>query len=340
MPDKIQFLCSCPEYLSGTTKCAKKKITCKKCKGIKLPLVPIGGTVRMLPPPIHNPHNMQRYSAATVRLASSSNSSRYLSSRRPTILNGDRDPYDFLRQSRLIYDEPQRNIDPINRNFILNNPNQTNYYYDPTSSPMIIANSFREPLYSSPTKIPYELISSTLHSNEFSPAYDVPSRKTIENNTTNGLKRVQSRKDERKIDEKHLLKQKSILKQSIVPLRSVVGPNDVFRDEMRTNGISQAHFSYATTKTLTSESTEKRNQSTIGIPNNIKQSTISGIRSSKSFSSKNPVNKMQATMIARNKKVQFTETNSESEKESELGQNIDDQILQNGKLFSKKIQLF
>lgn len=338
MPDKIQFLCSCPEYLSGTTKCSKKKSTCKKCKGIKLPLVPIGGTVRMLPPPIHNPINVQRYCSATVRLPSSSNGSRYTSNRRPTILSGDRDPYDFLRQSRLLYDEPQRNSDPINNNFLLNSSNRTSYFYDatPATSPMIIADGYRD-AFMTATKLPYELISSTLHSNEFSPVYDVPSRKSIQN-PSNGLKRVQSRKEERNIvGEKNLLKQKSILKQSIVPL-TPIGLNGLYQDGIQTCQTN-TNFSYATRAKTTSESNEKRNQSTTnGMSNNVKQSTISGIRSSKSFCSKNPVTKTQATLTARNKKVQFTETNSESEKESEHGQNnqnnYDDdvQILENGKL--------
>lgn len=325
MPDKIQFLCSCHDYLSGTAKYSKKKSTCKRCKGIKLPLVPIGGTVRMLPPPMLNPVGVQRFCAATVRLPSSAHGSRYANSRRPTILSGDRDPYDFLRQSRLLYDEPQRSSDPLNRNFMLGSASQPGYFYDAVSAPMVIADGYREPFGASSSKLPYELISSTLHSNEFSPVYDVPSRKSVQSSASNGLKRVQSRKEERKVAEP---KQKSILKQPIVPIR-LSAPADVFRDEPKASA-KQTHLTCAAT---TSESVEKRNQSASGMSNGVKPSTISGIRSSKSFSGRNPVAKSLATLTGRNKKVQFTEANSDSEKESENAQHGDVQTLENGKEF-------
>lgn len=94
MPDKVHILCSCPDYLHGTSK-IKKKTTCKQCKGIKLPFVPIGGTVRMVPTP-YVFDAVPRNCVGTVRLPSSS-----FTRHRPTILCGEHDPYDFLRQSRL-----------------------------------------------------------------------------------------------------------------------------------------------------------------------------------------------------------------------------------------------
>ncbi|XP_053675619.1 uncharacterized protein LOC128725874 [Anopheles nili] len=96
-PELAVLICCCPEYLTGTKREIKKASVCKKCKGSRLPLAPIGGTVRLTsgatylaPPPI-------RSSAGTVKLASS-----YGKKSRPTILgNGNPDPYDFMRRSRL-----------------------------------------------------------------------------------------------------------------------------------------------------------------------------------------------------------------------------------------------
>uniref|UniRef100_A0A182MIG7 Uncharacterized protein n=1 Tax=Anopheles culicifacies TaxID=139723 RepID=A0A182MIG7_9DIPT len=96
-PEVAVLICCCPEYLTGTKREIKKASVCKKCKGSRLPLAPIGGTVRLTsgatylaPPPI-------RSSAGTVKLAST-----YGKKSRPTILgNGNPDPYDFMRRSRL-----------------------------------------------------------------------------------------------------------------------------------------------------------------------------------------------------------------------------------------------
>ncbi|XP_050095144.1 uncharacterized protein LOC126577515 [Anopheles aquasalis] len=97
-PEMAVLICCCPEYLSGTKRDIKKASVCKKCKGSRLPLAPIGGTVRLTsgatylaPPPI-------RSSAGTVKLASTYGNKKA----RPSILgNGNPDPYDFMRRSRL-----------------------------------------------------------------------------------------------------------------------------------------------------------------------------------------------------------------------------------------------
>lgn len=99
MPDKIQLLCSCPEYMHGNEKKTKKKTTCKKCKGIKLPLLAIGGTVRMFSPPCVLDAAFTRNCYGTVRVPTSS----YYDRQRSTILCREYDPYDCLRQSRLLY---------------------------------------------------------------------------------------------------------------------------------------------------------------------------------------------------------------------------------------------
>ena len=95
-------ICSCPEYLNGTKKDFKKATICKKCRGSRLPLTPIGGTVRIhsTTPIVH----AARGSAGTVRLPS------YALKQRPTILNPDNDPYDMMRRSRLVSPELQ----PVN----------------------------------------------------------------------------------------------------------------------------------------------------------------------------------------------------------------------------------
>uniref|UniRef100_A0A182FGH0 Uncharacterized protein n=2 Tax=Anopheles albimanus TaxID=7167 RepID=A0A182FGH0_ANOAL len=97
-PEMAVLICCCPEYLSGTKRDIKKASVCKKCKGSRLPLAPIGGTVRLTsgatylaPPPV-------RSSAGTVKLASTYGNKKA----RPSILgNGNPDPYDFMRRSRL-----------------------------------------------------------------------------------------------------------------------------------------------------------------------------------------------------------------------------------------------
>lgn len=93
------ILCSCPEYLNGTKKTSSTKVSiCKKCKGSRLPLtiaespqLLVGGTVRG--PQVSRETGLLR--AGTVRVPGSK--------ARPTILksNGDTDPYDLMRRSRL-----------------------------------------------------------------------------------------------------------------------------------------------------------------------------------------------------------------------------------------------
>lgn len=95
-PDVAVVLCSCPEYLNGTKRDARKASVCKKCRGSRLPLAPIGGTVRLRPTsaPIHQ--NI-RPCAGTVRIIPTS-----MQKQRPTILDLQNDPYDLMRRSRLI----------------------------------------------------------------------------------------------------------------------------------------------------------------------------------------------------------------------------------------------
>ncbi|XP_041986649.1 uncharacterized protein LOC121738562 [Aricia agestis] len=94
------ILCSCPEYLNGTKKTSSTKVSiCKKCKGSRLPLtiadsprLLVGGTVRG--PQLSRDAGLMR--AGTVRVQGSKS--------RPSILksNGESDPYDLMRRSRLI----------------------------------------------------------------------------------------------------------------------------------------------------------------------------------------------------------------------------------------------
>ncbi|XP_026762529.2 uncharacterized protein LOC113521248 [Galleria mellonella] len=94
------ILCSCPEYLNGTKKTSSTKVSiCKKCKGSRLPLtitesprLLVGGTVRG-PPSVSREAGILR--AGTVRVQGTKS--------RPTILktNGEADPYDLMRRSRL-----------------------------------------------------------------------------------------------------------------------------------------------------------------------------------------------------------------------------------------------
>ncbi|KAM7357461.1 rho guanine nucleotide exchange factor at 64C [Cochliomyia hominivorax] len=93
-------LCSCHEYLSGTKgRTLKKPSICKKCKGTRLPLHNIGGTVR-LPTNLPNPKLRPVGGASTVRVVSSSKKMR------PTILDPQKDPYDLMRRTRLLSPEP------------------------------------------------------------------------------------------------------------------------------------------------------------------------------------------------------------------------------------------
>ncbi|KAI8426443.1 hypothetical protein MSG28_005271 [Choristoneura fumiferana] len=94
------ILCSCPEYLNGTKKTSSTKVSiCKKCKGSRLPLT-IAESPRMLVGGTVRGHQMNRDAAGllragTVRVQGSKS--------RPSILksNGDSDPYDLMRRSRL-----------------------------------------------------------------------------------------------------------------------------------------------------------------------------------------------------------------------------------------------
>ncbi|XP_052873264.1 uncharacterized protein LOC128278575 [Anopheles cruzii] len=96
-PEMAVLICCCPEYLSGTKRDVKKATVCKKCKGSRLPLAPIGGTVRLTSGATYLAPPPQRSSAGTVKLAST-----YGKKARPSILgNGNPDPYDFMRRSRL-----------------------------------------------------------------------------------------------------------------------------------------------------------------------------------------------------------------------------------------------
>lgn len=200
MPDKVQFLCSCPDYLNGTNgKLTKKKTNCKQCKGIKLPFAPIGGTVRMFSTPyVFDPVvTKRRNCVGTVRLPSSSSSlpPSAIAHRRPTILCGDHDPYDFLRQSRLMYstgnDQNRKSMPEVSndasrvfrngigsdgggatsannaiirshRNFL---PNAT---VGRASASDMLGAMNRSILHTNIN--PYDLISFPMHNNEFSPS--------------------------------------------------------------------------------------------------------------------------------------------------------------------------
>lgn len=191
MPDKIHFLCSCPDYLHGTGKPTKKKTTCKQCKGIKLPFAPIGGTVRMIASPYVFDPSIARNCVGTVRLPS------HLDHRqRPTILCGDHDPYDFLRQSRLLYGDRSDLVGthPSFQTILSNGPTSSAGAAIPSNGISSLLRKKRLPTtakvtsriidsfaplipdaYSSRNILPstainpYELISSTLHNNEFAP---------------------------------------------------------------------------------------------------------------------------------------------------------------------------
>ncbi|XP_058122016.1 uncharacterized protein LOC131281398 [Anopheles ziemanni] len=96
-PEVAVLICCCPEYLSGTKREIKKATVCKKCKGSRLPLAPFGGTVRLTSGATYLAPPPSRSSAGTVKLAAT-----YGKKARPTILgNGNPDPYDFMRRSRL-----------------------------------------------------------------------------------------------------------------------------------------------------------------------------------------------------------------------------------------------
>ncbi|XP_055307571.1 uncharacterized protein LOC129571745 isoform X2 [Sitodiplosis mosellana] len=187
MPDKIHFLCSCPDYLRGTAK-PTKKTTCKQCKGIKLPFAPIGGTVRMLSTPYVLDSAVTRNCFGTVRLPSALSYER----QRPRLLCRENDPYNFLRQSRLLCMESQQQcnqIPNVPNDMLLIKPtrpfgNKSTRNSD-SFSPIIPSEFY----YNRSILNPYELISSTLHNNEFSPSasmYDLMRRNELSANDTRG----------------------------------------------------------------------------------------------------------------------------------------------------------
>lgn len=198
MPDKVHFLCSCPEYLHGTGKPTKKKTTCKQCKGIKLPFAPIGGTVRMISTPYVLDATTARNCVGTVRLPSTTSTS--FTRQRPTILCGEHDPYDFLRQSRLLLanESNELNVPSYPQNYQTIGPSshalmRGNRSFLPNKAPRIIESFtplipdvYRNRSILQATINPYELISSTLHNNEFSPSshlYDF-----LQSNSSNSKK--------------------------------------------------------------------------------------------------------------------------------------------------------
>ncbi|XP_073835864.1 rho guanine nucleotide exchange factor at 64C [Musca autumnalis] len=100
-PAVAVVLCSCPEYLSGTKgRTVKKPSICKKCKGTRLPLANLGGTVRLQGSMPLVPKLRPVGPSATVRVVSSSKKQR------PTILDPQKDPYDLMRRTRLLSPEP------------------------------------------------------------------------------------------------------------------------------------------------------------------------------------------------------------------------------------------
>lgn len=223
MPELAVVLCSCREYLTGTKRDLKKATVCKKCKGSRLPLTPVGGTVR-----IHSSQCIvqtnNRNSVGTVRLPSAYATSK----QRPSILNADSDPYDIMRRSRLLSPDlkaatrdnakpaknraksssPTRNKDrylkqnpavPVNG--MVKNENRSRSATRPVAAAAAAAiaeidSSWTDSLDTSSmtdggtarrsilqcSVNPYELISKTLHNNEFSPlgdddVYDMHSQK-------------------------------------------------------------------------------------------------------------------------------------------------------------------
>lgn len=223
MPDKVHFLCSCPEYIHGTGKPTKKKTTCKQCKGVKLPFAPIGGTVRMLSTPYIFDATISRNCVGTVRLPSTSAYGR----QRPTILCGDHDPYDYLRQSRLLYTDRTNDLNDsqqfkaaiisppqlqstrtalirpsAHRPFSNKSPRIIESF-----SPIIPADPYRNRSILHTTINPYELISSTLHNSEFSPSahahlYDLLARNgnNIHNGKSNGTVALRSRNETKRFN--------------------------------------------------------------------------------------------------------------------------------------------
>lgn len=94
MPTEMAVvICSCPEYLNGTKRDFKKASICKKCRGTRLSLTQIGGTVRVNSSP-GIIGTMTYGNVGSVRTVSNKS--------RPSILNNQNDPYDLMRRSRLL----------------------------------------------------------------------------------------------------------------------------------------------------------------------------------------------------------------------------------------------
>ncbi len=207
MAELAVVICSCPEYLNGTKVDFKKATICKKCRGSRLPLAPMGGTMRLhsTTPIMH----AARGSAGTVRLPSS-----YSMKQRPSILNSENDPYDMMRRNRLVSPELQSSAKKsANKNRTKStSPSRSRSRTRKSSSPSsskVSNNSESRSRSVSRNNIKewnenevdtgrrsilqcevnaYELISKISHNNEFSPAddeYDVQIRdKASELNVT------------------------------------------------------------------------------------------------------------------------------------------------------------
>lgn len=197
MAELAVVVCSCPEYLNGTKVDFKKATICKKCRGSRLPLAPMGGTMRLhstTTPILH----AARGSAGTVRLPSS-----YSMKQRPSILNSENDPYDMMRRNRLVSPELQPSALKSNKNRAKSSsPSRGRSRTRKSSSPIskVSNNSENRSRSVSRNNIKewndtevdsgrrsilqcevnaYELISKISHNNEFSPAddeYDVQIR--------------------------------------------------------------------------------------------------------------------------------------------------------------------
>lgn len=191
-------VCSCPEYLNGTKVDFKKATICKKCRGSRLPLAPMGGTMRLhsTTPILHT----ARGSAGTVRLPSS-----YSMKQRPSILNSENDPYDMMRRNRLVSPELQPSTKKLNKNRSNGSSPSRSRSRTRKSSPISKVSNTSESRSRSVSRNnikewneneldngrrsilqcevnAYELISKISHNNEFSPAddeYDVQIRDKV-----------------------------------------------------------------------------------------------------------------------------------------------------------------
>lgn len=206
MAELAVVVCSCPEYLNGTKVDFKKATICKKCRGSRLPLAPMGGTMRLhsTTPILH----AARGSAGTVRLPST-----YSMKQRPSILNSENDPYDMMRRNRLVSPELQpSSAKKSNKNRAKSSsPSRSRSRTRKSSSPISKVSNTSESRSRSASRNnmkewndsevdsgrrsilqcevnAYELISKISHNNEFSPAddeYDVQIRdKTVDMSVT------------------------------------------------------------------------------------------------------------------------------------------------------------